>query len=206
MGARPPRHKNPFSRGIGSNRACKIEKADRRTGTCEPVRVHIAPADHRLPGASSALRLDAPSAQGSRRVRGCLHARVAGRTRPRGLLPDDGTTHRGSHLRAGHHAAPDVDARARIHLSKARPGHCRRRTQGREDRRTGSVYKSSGRRRRYGRKARFDSGDDLYEGFALGAGFGTRLGDTGNIGIDLAWRPVKEGFDDIIEIGMRLKF
>lgn len=53
----------------------------------------------------------------------------------------------------------------------------------------------------------FDSGDDLYEGFALGAGFGTRFGDAGTIGVDLAWRPVKEEvFDDILEIGLRVKF
>ena len=39
---------------------------------------------------------------------------------------------------------------------------------------------------------KFDSGDDLYQGFALGAGVSTRFGDAGRMGVDLAWRPVKQ--------------
>jgi hypothetical protein len=52
----------------------------------------------------------------------------------------------------------------------------------------------------------FESGDDLYEGFALGAGFKTRFGDAGKIGLDLAYRPVRALFDDILELGVRLSF
>jgi hypothetical protein len=50
------------------------------------------------------------------------------------------------------------------------------------------------------------SGDDLYSGWALGAGFNTRLGDTGKLGVDFAYRPVKENFDDIFEIGLKIGF
>jgi len=52
----------------------------------------------------------------------------------------------------------------------------------------------------------FDGGDDLYEGYALGGGLNTRFGDTGRIGVDLAWRPTRSAFDDILEIGVRLSF
>jgi hypothetical protein len=52
----------------------------------------------------------------------------------------------------------------------------------------------------------FDSGDDIYSGVALGAGVNTRLGDTGKIGVDLAWRPLRSQFDDVIEVGVRLGF
>lgn len=52
----------------------------------------------------------------------------------------------------------------------------------------------------------FGSGDDLYQGFALGAGISTRFGDAGRVGIDLAWKPVKEQFDDIVEFGIRMSF
>jgi hypothetical protein len=53
---------------------------------------------------------------------------------------------------------------------------------------------------------KFDSGDDLYQGFAVGAGLSTRFGDAGRMGVDLAWRPVKEQFDDVIEFGIRMTF
>ncbi len=54
---------------------------------------------------------------------------------------------------------------------------------------------------------KFDSGDDLYEGWALGAGLGTKVGATSHLGVDFAYRPVKDGlFDDTYELGVRLKF
>jgi hypothetical protein len=52
----------------------------------------------------------------------------------------------------------------------------------------------------------FDSGDDVYSGFALGGGASTRFGDTGRLGVDLTWKPAKENFDDIVEFGIRLSF
>ena len=52
----------------------------------------------------------------------------------------------------------------------------------------------------------FDSGDDLYSGYALGAGLNTRFGEASKIGIDVAWRPVRDQFDDILEVGVRLDF
>jgi hypothetical protein len=51
----------------------------------------------------------------------------------------------------------------------------------------------------------FSSGDDLYEGFAFGAGADLRAGGT-RLGLDVSYRPVKEFFDDIVEVGLRLKF
>jgi hypothetical protein len=53
---------------------------------------------------------------------------------------------------------------------------------------------------------KFDSGDDLYSGLALGAGIGTRFGEAGKIRVDAAWLPVREQFDDIIEVGLRIDF
>lgn len=53
---------------------------------------------------------------------------------------------------------------------------------------------------------KFVGGDDLYTGLALGAGINTRLGDTGKIGVDIAWRPARSQFDDITEVGLRLAF
>jgi opacity protein-like surface antigen len=52
----------------------------------------------------------------------------------------------------------------------------------------------------------FDSGDDLYSGFALGAGASIRTGDTGRLGFDIAWRPVREWFDDVVEVGLKFGF
>jgi hypothetical protein len=52
----------------------------------------------------------------------------------------------------------------------------------------------------------FDSGDDLYAGWALGASAGVKAGNT-NLDIDFSYRPLKdEFFDDIYEIGVKLKF
>jgi hypothetical protein len=54
---------------------------------------------------------------------------------------------------------------------------------------------------------KFVGGDDLYTGFALGGGFKLRAGDTGHVGVDCTWRPVREGlFDDIIDVGVSLSF
>ena len=54
---------------------------------------------------------------------------------------------------------------------------------------------------------KFGSGDDLYKGWSLGAGFNTHLGDTSKAGVDFAWRPVQSGtFADIYEVGVHLKF
>jgi hypothetical protein len=51
------------------------------------------------------------------------------------------------------------------------------------------------------------SGDDLYSGYALGGGVQIRTGDTGKLGVDFSWRPVREGlFDDTLEIGAKFAF
>lgn len=52
----------------------------------------------------------------------------------------------------------------------------------------------------------FNGGDDLYEGFALGAGARMKAGESGHLGIDLAWRPVREFFDDVLEVGVNFSF
>lgn len=52
----------------------------------------------------------------------------------------------------------------------------------------------------------FDGGDDLYKGIALGGGLMTRFGDAGKLGVDLAWRPTRSAFDDVVEVGVRLSF
>lgn len=52
----------------------------------------------------------------------------------------------------------------------------------------------------------FDSGDDLYSGVALGAGANVRFGETGRLGIDVAWRPVRDYFDDVVDVGLKLAF
>jgi hypothetical protein len=54
---------------------------------------------------------------------------------------------------------------------------------------------------------KLDAGDDLYAGWALGAGVKTKLGGESKIGVDFAWKPVRTGtFDDIYEIGVGLHF
>jgi hypothetical protein len=51
----------------------------------------------------------------------------------------------------------------------------------------------------------FESGDDLYSGYAFGAGANVRAGDA-RLAVDLAWRPIREFFDDTLEIGLKLGF
>lgn len=53
---------------------------------------------------------------------------------------------------------------------------------------------------------KLSSGDDLYAGYALGAGFQTGFGEGGRVGVDVAWRPVREWFDDIVELGVTVRF
>lgn len=52
----------------------------------------------------------------------------------------------------------------------------------------------------------FSSGERIYSGYSLGAGASMRMGETGKLGVDLAWRPVKDFFDDTVELGLRLSF
>ncbi len=53
----------------------------------------------------------------------------------------------------------------------------------------------------------FTGGDDLYTGFAVGGGFKFRTGETGRMGVDLTWRPVRQGlFDDTIDVGLKMSF
>jgi len=51
----------------------------------------------------------------------------------------------------------------------------------------------------------FDTGDDIYQGFALGGTFNVKTGQT-RLGVDVAWKPAKEFFDDIYEVGLRFHF
>lgn len=52
----------------------------------------------------------------------------------------------------------------------------------------------------------FDSGDDLYAGWALGGSAGVKAGGT-SLDIDFSWRPMKDSyFDDVYELGVKLKF
>ncbi len=67
---------------------------------------------------------------------------------------------------------------------------------------TGSVDPVSG-----SETQTFVGGDDLYTGFALGAGAKMRTGETGRLGIDFTWRPVRQGlFTDIIDVGLKMSF
>lgn len=50
---------------------------------------------------------------------------------------------------------------------------------------------------------KFSSGDDLYQGVALGAGAKVKAGGT-NLGVDVSWRPVRNFFDDVVEVGLHL--
>jgi len=54
--------------------------------------------------------------------------------------------------------------------------------------------------------SKFDAGDDLYSGFALGAGAQIRAGDVGKLGVDVAWRPIREFFSDTVEFGLHIGF
>jgi hypothetical protein len=51
----------------------------------------------------------------------------------------------------------------------------------------------------------FGSGDDLYQGWALGAEVAAHAGST-KMGVTFGWRPVRTPFDDIYEIGARFNF
>ena len=51
----------------------------------------------------------------------------------------------------------------------------------------------------------FNSGDDLYRGFALGGEVAVRTGES-KVGVSVGWRPAQEPFKDIYEIGVKLKF
>lgn len=53
---------------------------------------------------------------------------------------------------------------------------------------------------------KFDAGDELYAGYALGAGLRTKFGDKSKLGVDISWRPVQDFFDDIVEVGLRFEF
>ena len=52
----------------------------------------------------------------------------------------------------------------------------------------------------------WDSGDDLYDGWALGGGVKTKLGDGGGLGLDIAWRPAREPFNDTVEMALKFSF
>ena len=51
----------------------------------------------------------------------------------------------------------------------------------------------------------FNGGDDLYQGMAFGAGAKVRTGNT-HIAVDVAYRPVRDFFDDTVEVGLKLSF
>ena len=56
-------------------------------------------------------------------------------------------------------------------------------------------------------RSQFSGGDDLYTGVAIGGGIKVRAGETGRVGVDFTWRPVRQGlFDDTIDVGMNLSF
>jgi hypothetical protein len=54
-------------------------------------------------------------------------------------------------------------------------------------------------------KTEFDSGDDLHDGLAFGAGAKVKAGGS-TLGIDVAWRSVRNFFDDTVEVGLKLRF
>lgn len=51
----------------------------------------------------------------------------------------------------------------------------------------------------------FTKGDDLYAGWAIGAGASVKSNDA-LLGIDVTWRGVREFFDDVFEVGLKLTF
>ena len=65
---------------------------------------------------------------------------------------------------------------------------------------TGQIDPASGNE-----TSSFGTGDDLYKGYALGGGVTVRSG-AAKLGIDVAWRPVQQPFDDVYEAGLRLQF
>lgn len=54
--------------------------------------------------------------------------------------------------------------------------------------------------------SRLQIGEQIYSGYSLGAGAVMRMGDTGHIGVDLAWRPVRNWFDDTVEMSLKMSF
>jgi hypothetical protein len=49
-------------------------------------------------------------------------------------------------------------------------------------------------------------GDDMFDGYSLGAGLKVPIGAATSLGVDLAWRSVRDYFDDTLEIGVKLGF
>lgn len=73
----------------------------------------------------------------------------------------------------------------------------------------GSYFASFGSKRLENgedESTKITGGDDLYSGLALGAGAAIRTGDTGKLGVDVSWRPVRDFFDDVVEFGVRFSF
>ncbi len=67
---------------------------------------------------------------------------------------------------------------------------------------TGTVDPTSG-----DETGAFVGGDDLYTGVAFGGALNVRTGETGKLGVDFTWRPVRQGFfNDIIDVGVKLSF
>ena len=54
-------------------------------------------------------------------------------------------------------------------------------------------------------KTTLTSGDDLYQGFALGGSAMVKSG-AATMGVDVAWKPARQFFDDTYEVALRLKF
>ena len=54
-------------------------------------------------------------------------------------------------------------------------------------------------------QTKFKSGDDLYNGASFGAGVQLKTGDT-KVGVDMAWRTVRNFFDDTVEVALRMTF
>jgi hypothetical protein len=52
----------------------------------------------------------------------------------------------------------------------------------------------------------FESGERIYSGYSLGFGTSIRTGDTARLGIDVAWRPVKDFFNDTFDFGLKMTF
>ena len=52
----------------------------------------------------------------------------------------------------------------------------------------------------------FNSGNDLYSGFALGGGAQIHTGGDSRLGVDVSWRPVRSFFDDVVEFGIHYSF
>jgi hypothetical protein len=53
---------------------------------------------------------------------------------------------------------------------------------------------------------KLQGGEQSYSGYSLGAGATMRTGETGHVGVDFAWRPVRAYFDDTLEMSLTFKF